>query len=69
MGDDHRPCDVSDGRAFDLGSILRDVIASTEMLLQKTAEPLGGTQPAALPSSPIRAVFLDGIRRVVETSE
>jgi hypothetical protein len=31
------------------------------------SKAVGGTQPTALPSSPIRTVFLDGIVRVVET--
>ena len=32
------------------------------------SKAVGGTQPTALPSSPKRAVFLDGHRRVVETT-
>jgi hypothetical protein len=30
------------------------------------SKAVGGTQPTALPSSPLRAVFSDSIRRAVE---
>jgi hypothetical protein len=33
------------------------------------SKAVGGTQPTALPSSPIRVVFSDGIHRVVETGQ
>jgi hypothetical protein len=36
---------------------------------RKDSKAVGGTQPTALPSSPIRTAFLGGNRRDVETRQ
>jgi hypothetical protein len=64
MGDDPRPL-MSDAWGCDSVSIFREVTASTKMLLQ-TQQSRRPTKTSGFALSPIRAVFLDSNRWVVE---
>jgi hypothetical protein len=55
---------MSDARGSDLGSILRDVTASTKRL--SSHSKVAGHETSGFALSPIRAVFLDSTRWVVE---
>jgi len=66
MQPDHPPSNTNQGQSL---SLVKIKIARKRCPKATNSKAVGGTQPTALPSSPIRADLLDSIVRAVETGQ